>query len=786
MSPSIIAYHKIKQKLSARKAMGEEDNRTRVAVRLTASGSSAVREEEGTAGSRCVHAPDKQTVHVALPFLNSKEYKFDRVFSEEASDVEVFDSLVAPLVLQVIEGFKCVCVAYGQSGAGKSRTIGTDLLHLETGCVALACRKLFDFMHADACRCAWSLTACCLEIVNDSISDLLEGDPAEPSKGRARSAGIQGLKQVALRSMDECAHLLKIACRRRSKSESSPGVHAHAGHMVLKLSLKRTLRSSEENKSEEHQEIVSSLTFLELLACDKGKSELKGPEALKHMDTSLLHLWSAVHDRQELAHRRESKLLQLASDWLAGRAFTTLIVHVYTSKEYIHETSSSLLLGRRAMLIPVKPLWNDEQVEDANVSRVEEVEHELERLRPTQAEGDAKESAEKRKSVSPKRKKQTPDSRRKTPGKARRRVEYGLAVLGLDSLDAELHEYVEREMSGQETREAATSTTCSQNPEPYNPSSLPLHLEERQRCRRVETHLEDLLGLHSERFRMCFHMANKRWQSFSAIHDSMESFSSLLHSLNDSSRVAAFNCCLQEAIDALAREQLQEGKSEASLGLFARIHEAMLAQGVDWRDRCAVAGRYSSQDVENQDLTAKERLPQRSGEADDLQEGPSELPEAFKTFTTRLLQLQTFQATCALKYCKLSVLGDVEMEGAEEVESIRQLRALLQELESYCKEMNRAEYEKSAGAIVCDLLGQIAVDEKKKVDKLSRLLHLARAQLDEKRKVLNPHIAVLVSASFSAPGGRWPEQHGVSNESPGKNDGKAGGQRETREGGRER
>ncbi|EKX49137.1 hypothetical protein GUITHDRAFT_55228, partial [Guillardia theta CCMP2712] len=103
---------------------------------------------------------------------------FDSVFDETSSNQRVFDTLVSPLVHKMIDGYKCVCVAYGQSGAGKSHTMGTDSSSLDSGCISQACRQLFDFMSADTCRCTWSVSATCLELKDDAVRDLLEADPA--------------------------------------------------------------------------------------------------------------------------------------------------------------------------------------------------------------------------------------------------------------------------------------------------------------------------------------------------------------------------------------------------------------------------------------------------------------------------------------------------------------------------------------------------------------------------------------------------------------------------------
>ena len=50
-------------------------------------------------------------------------FSFDRVFSPEANQAEVFEEVGENLVSDLIDGFNCTLFAYGQSGAGKTFTM---------------------------------------------------------------------------------------------------------------------------------------------------------------------------------------------------------------------------------------------------------------------------------------------------------------------------------------------------------------------------------------------------------------------------------------------------------------------------------------------------------------------------------------------------------------------------------------------------------------------------------------------------------------------------------------
>jgi kinesin family member 11 len=50
----------------------------------------------------------------------SKSFSFDKVFGQYSTQAEVFTSMVAPVVDEVMEGYNCTVFAYGQTGTGNS------------------------------------------------------------------------------------------------------------------------------------------------------------------------------------------------------------------------------------------------------------------------------------------------------------------------------------------------------------------------------------------------------------------------------------------------------------------------------------------------------------------------------------------------------------------------------------------------------------------------------------------------------------------------------------------
>ncbi len=73
-------------------------------------------------------------------FVNfgNKAFRFDKVYGASASQEEVFDQSLKPLLADFINGIRSAAVvAYGQTGAGKTYTMGTN--HVRVSSHKLTC-----------------------------------------------------------------------------------------------------------------------------------------------------------------------------------------------------------------------------------------------------------------------------------------------------------------------------------------------------------------------------------------------------------------------------------------------------------------------------------------------------------------------------------------------------------------------------------------------------------------------------------------------------------------------
>ena len=55
-----------------------------------------------------------------------KTYRFDTVFNEDTTQATVYDAAAKPALKSFVNGTSAAILAYGQTGAGKTFTMGTE------------------------------------------------------------------------------------------------------------------------------------------------------------------------------------------------------------------------------------------------------------------------------------------------------------------------------------------------------------------------------------------------------------------------------------------------------------------------------------------------------------------------------------------------------------------------------------------------------------------------------------------------------------------------------------
>ncbi|CAZ85822.1 unnamed protein product [Tuber melanosporum] len=361
-----------------------------------------------------VHVTSPTSLAVDSP-QGRKIFVFDRVFGQEVDQNGVWDYLEES-VNAFVQGYNVSLLAYGQSGAGKSYTMGTSGPDEQSnikvmGVIPRAAAALFERLGSGAPNPrnstsglrapvrystpisqlakpavdkGWTMKASYVEIYNEQLRDLLLPEGTRPeervpitiredAKGRIL---LTGLHQVIVNTVDDLLGALNFGSSIRQTDATAINAKSSRSHAVFSLNLvqrkpkgpaskdeKRFSMPTEMLGQEGYVTVDSKMHFVDLAGSERLKNTLaQGDRAKEGISinaglASLGKVISQLSSRQAGSHvsYRDSKLTRLLQDSLGGNAITYMIACVTPAEFHLSETLNTVQYAQRARAIQSKP-----------------------------------------------------------------------------------------------------------------------------------------------------------------------------------------------------------------------------------------------------------------------------------------------------------------------------------------------------------------------------------------------------------------------------------------------
>ncbi|MED6131329.1 hypothetical protein PIB30_008662 [Stylosanthes scabra] len=344
--------------------------RVRVAVRLRPRNA-----EESLADADfadCVELqPELKRLKLRKNNWDSDTYAFDEVLTEFASQKRVYEVVARPVVESVLDGYNGTIMAYGQTGTGKTYTLGR-LGEEDTAARGIMVRAMEDIL-ADVSLENDSVSVSYLQLYMESIQDLL--DPAndnitiveDPKTG---DVSLPGASLVEIRDQQSFVELLRLGEAHRFAANTKLNTESSRSHAILMVHVRRSMKGRDAGHSSEngnHPHMIKSLkpsvvrkgklVVVDLAGSeriDKSGSEGHTLEEAKSINLSLSALGKCINALAEnSAHVpfRDSKLTRLLRDSFGGTARTSLVITIGPSPKHRGETASTIMFGQRAMKV---------------------------------------------------------------------------------------------------------------------------------------------------------------------------------------------------------------------------------------------------------------------------------------------------------------------------------------------------------------------------------------------------------------------------------------------------
>ncbi|TGO24744.1 hypothetical protein BPAE_0096g00500 [Botrytis paeoniae] len=296
--------------------------------------------------------------------VKDQTFAFDRVFDDNTTQGDVYESTTRGLLDNVLDGYNATVFAYGATGCGKTHTItGTAQ---QPGIIFLTMQELFEKISERAEEKQTEITLSYLEIYNETIRDLLVPGGSKGGlmlrEDANQAVSVAGLSSHKPQDVQEVMDMIVKGNEYRTISPTAANATSSRSHAVLQINVAQKDRNASVN--EPHT--MATLSIIDLAGSERASATKNRGERLiegANINKSLLALGSCINalcDPRKKNHvpYRNSKLTRLLKFSLGGNCKTVMIVCVSPSSAHFDETQNTLRYANRAKNIQTKVTRN--------------------------------------------------------------------------------------------------------------------------------------------------------------------------------------------------------------------------------------------------------------------------------------------------------------------------------------------------------------------------------------------------------------------------------------------
>ncbi|XP_008568392.1 PREDICTED: kinesin-like protein KIF21A isoform X10 [Galeopterus variegatus] len=335
-----------------------------------------------------------------------KAFTFDYVFDIESQQEQIYTQCIEKLIEGCFEGYNATVFAYGQTGAGKTYTMGTgfdvNIIEEEQGIISRAVKHLFKNIEEKKHTAIknglpppdFKVNAQFLELYNEEVLDLFDTTRDIDAKNKKSNIRIHedstggiytvGVTTRTVNTESEMMQCLKLGALSRTTASTQMNVQSSRSHAIFTIHVCQTRvcpqidaenatdnkMISESSQMNEFETLTAKFHFVDLAGSERLKRTGATGERAKEgisINCGLLALGnviSALGDKSKRATHvpyRDSKLTRLLQDSLGGNSQTIMIACVSPSDRDFMETLNTLKYANRARNIKNKVMVNQDR-----------------------------------------------------------------------------------------------------------------------------------------------------------------------------------------------------------------------------------------------------------------------------------------------------------------------------------------------------------------------------------------------------------------------------------------
>ncbi|XP_071466078.1 kinesin-like protein KIF21A isoform X7 [Marmota flaviventris] len=335
-----------------------------------------------------------------------KAFTFDYVFDIDSQQEQIYIQCIEKLIEGCFEGYNATVFAYGQTGAGKTYTMGTgfdvNITEGEQGIISRAVKHLFKSIEEKKHTAVknglpppdFKVNAQFLELYNEEVLDLFDTTRDIDAKNKKSNIRIHedstggiytvGVTTRTVNTESEMMQCLKLGALSRTTASTQMNVQSSRSHAIFTIHVCQTRMCpqvdaenatdnkmiSESSQMNEFETLTAKFHFVDLAGSERLKRTGATGERAKEgisINCGLLALGnviSALGDKSKRATHvpyRDSKLTRLLQDSLGGNSQTIMIACVSPSDRDFMETLNTLKYANRARNIKNKVMVNQDR-----------------------------------------------------------------------------------------------------------------------------------------------------------------------------------------------------------------------------------------------------------------------------------------------------------------------------------------------------------------------------------------------------------------------------------------
>ncbi|XP_044249981.1 kinesin-like protein Nod [Drosophila takahashii] len=284
--------------------------------------------------------------------VDQNEFHFDHAFPSTAAQDEMYAALILPLVEKVFQGFQCTALAYGQTGTGKSYSMGMappDKIQKPEHLGVLP-RCLADILERVTTRQEnekepTQVYASFVEIYNEKAYDLLGSSPHTP----LLAARCQRCTCLPLASQSDLQDLLQLGTGNRHVRSTKMNSNSSRSHAIVTIHVKSKARHSRLNIVDLAGSEGVRRTGHEGVAKQEGVNINLGLLSINKVVMSMAA-------GRTLIPYRDSVLTTVLQESLTAQSYLTFLACISPHRCDLSETLATLRFGTSAKKLRLNPL----------------------------------------------------------------------------------------------------------------------------------------------------------------------------------------------------------------------------------------------------------------------------------------------------------------------------------------------------------------------------------------------------------------------------------------------